>query len=34
MPTYRLTTPGQPDELLEADSARVGEASAHDRAHG
>ncbi len=23
MPTYRLTTPGQPDELLEADSARV-----------
>ncbi len=22
MPTYRLTTPGQPDELLEADSAR------------
>ena len=23
MPTYRLTTPGQPDELLEAHSARV-----------
>ena len=22
MPTYRLTTPGQPDELLQADSAR------------